>query len=797
MADNPPTLNWSAQLAVTPRHRSPKLPGDKITLPQSALEQLLAAAPLQPVPGVARNARIHTSTFDPFNPHTFAAEARAREQVEDRQQALPHPLTFRIVNPQNNRFVYAGIREFSATENEVVLSTLLREALGINDGGDDTRSHGADAGDGDHEQDVAVQSGDERAVVTVHAKQLPKGTYVRLRPLEAGYDPEDWKALLERYMRDNFTTLTTGEILTVPGTRNESFRFLLDKVYPEGDGICVVDTDLEVDIVALSEEQARETLQKRLERAARAPGTTDGSSVGGTISLQEEIVAQVRPGEYVDYELRDWDRHGALEIELASDEPNVYLFASPLGARQQGHPRADMHVWGDYSSDLSKKFHIRPTNVALEGAEAIYISAYASALESHVEALVSSSSSQPLKYTLRVKARAEAEMGTKAQEDLGQEDHAPGDAQCQNCQQWVPERTLVLHENFCLRNNILCPKCGNVFQKRSPEWANHWHCSHDSSHGNDAVSKQSHDTIYHTPHNCPDCDAQFDGLPGLAQHRTTDCPGKLILCQFCHLLVPQRGDSDSDFHDPEVVLSGLTPHELVDGGRTTECHLCSKIVRLRDMNTHLRHHDLERISRPPPQICLNQNCGRTLSSGSGGNKSLGLCSICFGPLYVDTYDPEGKALRRRIERRYLSQLMSGCGKGWCQNSYCKTGKSHLPSNPDDSGSAGTLSVAEITAITRPLVDPIHVHPDIPNTAPFYFCTDETGQHRRNLAELVAAQGVADSHDNSAEQTTTNPKKTYDLAWCVAAAEAAGGDLDKMREWLSRWAPAKGETSSAL
>ena len=33
--------------------------------------------------------------------------------------------------------------------------------------------------------------------VTVHSKQLPKGTFVKLRPLEAGYDPEDWKALLE------------------------------------------------------------------------------------------------------------------------------------------------------------------------------------------------------------------------------------------------------------------------------------------------------------------------------------------------------------------------------------------------------------------------------------------------------------------------------------------------------------------------------------------------------------------------------------------------------------------------
>ena len=80
--------------------------------------------------------------------------------------------------------------------------------------------------------------------ITVHAKQLPKGQYVRLRPLEAGYNPDDWKSLLERQLRESFTTLTNGAFLLVRGVRGESFRFLIDKFEPEGDGICVVDTDL-------------------------------------------------------------------------------------------------------------------------------------------------------------------------------------------------------------------------------------------------------------------------------------------------------------------------------------------------------------------------------------------------------------------------------------------------------------------------------------------------------------------------------------------------------------------------
>ena len=33
---------------------------------------------------------------------------------------------------------------------------------------------------------------------------------------------------------------------------------------------------------------------------------------------------------------------------------------------------------------------------------------------------------------------------------------------------------------------------------------------------------------------------------------------------------------------------------------------------------------------------------------------------------------------------------------------------------------------------------------------------------------------------------------YELAWCVAAVEAAGGQLDRAREWLSSWAVRKDE-----
>jgi hypothetical protein len=768
------SLTWSAQLSVTPPIRTPKLPGDKIILPQSALEQLLAAAP---VVEDIRSANInHVPGFDPFNPYTFAAEARARAALASthRQPQLPHPLTFRIVNPQNGRIVYAGIREFSAKDGEVSLSSFVRHSLGLEDG---NFLPGADGGAADMPEvndinDVSQSHEDMFPTVTVHAKQLPKGTYVRLRPLEAGYDPEDWKALLERHLRDNFTTLTTGELLTVAGGRHGDFRFLVDKVLPEGDGICIVDTDLEVDIEPLNEEQARETLRRRLEKTSRAPGTTEGSSLGGPISLGQEILGQVRRGEYVDYELREWDREAGLDISLdAADGADIDLLISPFSSRQRARPRDDEHVFGDLSTRSPKRLKLQSTNIELVDAEALYISVYAFPVSKDSEGS-NRDQKVPLQYNLRVTKAFEA---AEKETDEISISHDPEEVQCNNCHQWVPKRTLFLHENFCFRNNTFCPKCKNVFQKASAEWKNHWHCPDDDSYGNDSWSKTKHDIVSHTSYSCASCQFVAPSLPGLANHRTTTCPGKLILCQFCYLVVPQQGDSDPDVTDPEVLLSGLTPHELIDGGRTTECHLCNKIIRLRDMTTHLRHHDLERLSRPPPAICKNENCSRTLlgSSNKTTNDSLGLCGICFGPLYADTHDPEGKALRRRIERRYLSQMLTGCGKPWCRNRYCKTGQTQATS-PTTNFPSGSK---EILDIVRPLVDAIAVKPGVTNTAPFYFCTDEASQQRRVLAEMIAAEGV------------------YDIEWCVAGVEAAAGDLDKARDWLKGWAPRKGEITT--
>lgn len=760
------SLKWTGHFRVAAAHSGVHLPGDKLLLPPSALEQLLAASPVVSSDGQKSNG----GNFDPYNPYSFAQERHARAQSSFQQQQLPHPLTFRLVNSKNNRVVFAGIREFSAEESTAVLSPFLSQALGINPADVTTLN-----GDQDAKAGVAPPE------ITVHAKQLPKGTYVKLRPLEAGYNPEDWKSLLEEHMRKNYTTLSRGEVLSVPAGR-ESYQFLIDEFKPGADAVCVVDTDLEVDIEALNEEQARETLKKISDKARNAPGSEAGSSKGGRLDFLKPQAGQVLEGEDVDYQLPSWDRSSWLEVEVSpdDDEDELYIFANPYSHHQRAQPRLDEHVFGDLRPRGPKRLRLSPNNVELEGAEALWIAVHAPA---SIQTIESPIPAPPKRFSIR--ASPIDKSAVDQPEEAKDIPASPDETVCKNCHKSIPSQSLFLHENFCRRNNIPCEKgCGLVFQKSSPNWASHWHCPHDNFFGNTSSSLSNHNGIYHPtePISCPlsDCNHVSDTIPALAHHRTTTCPGKLILCQFCHLAVPQEGDSDG-VPNAEALLSGLTPHELADGARTTECHLCTRIIRLRDMPTHLKNHDHERASRPRPRICRNQNCSRTLDGvsksgdtragtrmGQGAGNEIGLCSTCFAPLYVNSYDPEGRALRRRVERRYLQQLLSGCGKGWCNNEMCVTGRKNVH------GKAEPVTTKDALPLVKPFVDGLGKL-----DVPLSFCVDEASQRRRSFAQMMAAEA----------SEKVPGRKGYSFEWCCAALEAESGDLGRAREWLANFAPA--------
>lgn len=970
-----PGIKWSGQYRVaqsqiqhTPQHgdnvQKPLPPGDKIILPPSALQALLSA-----IASKRLSKPLSSTNYPPFwSPSVSGMNIGASfdssqhlddhpydrlEDLQQSQQLLPHPLMFRIVNSATGRIVYAGVREFSAEEGEVVLSSFLKSVLGINNA---PRNDDVVMGETDEE--------DQRPFLAIHAVQLPKGTHVKLRPLEAGYDPEDWKALLEEHLRANYTTLTRGEILAVPsgkirkdgvtkssyeaaqradsavesngvsrdgkvankrenGVEEEDvFKFIIDTFQPDSDGICIVDTDLEVDIEALNEEQARETVRRITAKAKakasnRLNGSTDtgiknaGSSketdplIGGNLDLFKPKSGLVTTGDYIDYEISSWDRTRGLEItleigDLIDDKIDTFgsqsnddkggnacmldLLVSPFGPRQRARPRTDEFVLADFSEASSKKIRIMPAELEEimgvgQATQEIWVAVYAS--DGRDTSSVRNGKGNAYegdttrKRMFKVSASVtdstadgavDAESVSSATISGPDRTGEPGEVQCKNCNQWIPEQRLVLHENFCLRNNVVCKDCAKVFQKRSATWEQHWHCHlpHDLSStilasinyksassssfplvpsfsGNTSTSYSKHTRLFHAIYNCSACarsdNKSFPSLVALAHHRITICPAKLILCQFCHLLVPQDGDSNADTPAPEVVISGLTPHELEDGARTTECHLCDRIVRLRDMSSHILHHELEKKRRVTPRVCRNVLCGRIIGDGTAisnsNNKSLsnniGLCSTCFGPLYVSQYDPDGKSLKRRVERRYLSQMLTGCGRSWCTNTYCKTGRANQkPDRNEDSNiSSGNTgedgkSAPMTTRVALPLIKPsleglfeidtagsardtncvaaatsnnvaVTSKPSSQQT-PLHFCVDEASQRRRTIAEVMAATAstATDSGGNTSSHTrgtTVDKVRRWALGWWIVALEVKGTEnIEGAIGWLEGYAP---------
>ncbi|KAL5529723.1 hypothetical protein ACEPAG_5708 [Sanghuangporus baumii] len=132
---------------------------------------------------------------------------------------LESPWMFKLSNPANPAATtHAGVLEFIAEEGCVHLPYWMMKTLGLNEG-DPIRITGA---------------------------ELPKGKFVKLQPQTVHFlEVSDPKAVLEHALR-NFSALTQGDIIEI-SYNSIILDFLIMEAVPGGGGICVIDTDLEVD----------------------------------------------------------------------------------------------------------------------------------------------------------------------------------------------------------------------------------------------------------------------------------------------------------------------------------------------------------------------------------------------------------------------------------------------------------------------------------------------------------------------------------------------------------------------
>ncbi|KAF8311622.1 UFD1-domain-containing protein [Clavulina sp. PMI_390] len=132
---------------------------------------------------------------------------------------LDGPWTFQLRNPSNPAAsTHAGVLEFIAREGVCHLPQWMMRTLRLNEG-DPIRLTGA---------------------------RLPKGKLVKLQAQSTTFlEISDPKAVLEQALR-NFSTLTQGDMIEIV-YNSIVFELLIMEIKPEGSGISLLDTDLEVD----------------------------------------------------------------------------------------------------------------------------------------------------------------------------------------------------------------------------------------------------------------------------------------------------------------------------------------------------------------------------------------------------------------------------------------------------------------------------------------------------------------------------------------------------------------------
>ncbi|KAF7722911.1 hypothetical protein EC973_002591 [Apophysomyces ossiformis] len=609
--------------------------------------------------------------------------AAALEELLQTEQQHQSPWTFELRHPHTKAILHGGVKEFSGLgETTVQIPPWMLDSMDLKDG-----------------QHIVIQR-----------KDLPKGTWTKLRPLSQNYNEiTDYRAALESQLRTHYNTLTSGQMLTCRyGSRD--YSFLVVDLKPAA-AVCITDTDLEVDIEPFQTTEQQPTLKADM------------------VHMDQVISANI---------LKDQYQYWPLVIH-SSSTPNLTIQLTvetgdaDIVVGTNRSPTLEDHAWSSLTSEPERRLTLSqlPSNV-----DTLYVGIHGYT-DTKIAWIAHTASALENEPTVSAPLPA-------ADTDL---------VQCNNCHAWLPERTRVLHEGFCLRNNVVCPQgCGQVFKKDSKELAEHWHCDMCNKAGS-IHEKPKHYEYFHQTKTCSCQDYITTSYDQLAEHRRTECPEHLIICRFCHNLVPQGKAAT----DPRDRLLGLHDHESYCGSRTITCQKCKRQIPIKEIQVHAKIHEVARQNQKLPPLCSNQNCIRARAKNR-----LGLCQYCFGPFWVTEDDPKNVKLIQRIARRLHQQLTIGCGNTWCRNKHCATGTG----NSLDATTAASELIPMIQALPRQLNQP-DPNPEL------YLCVDEKTTRQRTLAETMR---------------TVYTENHFDLDWCIKALESEDNDLERAKYWLEANAP---------
>ncbi|KAJ3685950.1 hypothetical protein LUZ61_015114 [Rhynchospora tenuis] len=439
------------------------------------------------------------------------------------------PMYFRLtrVNSQTitekPQTAYSGVLEFTASEGTVQLPTHVWQNLFP-----DKSSEGVDV-----------------PLVELRYVSLPKGTYAKLKPEGAGFhDLPNHKAVLETELRLH-ATLSEGETIRVSyGETQYGLRVLELK---PASTVSVIETDIDVDVEA---PEGENHVLVPLEMGKTVEGIVEEGKFKYYKFLVDGTVSEVIRSEFAD-----------LEVKLQADDSSngdtdVYVSRHPLI-----FPTQHRHEWSSHETG-SKNLVIKHKDANLvPGNYTIGVYGFKGVSKYQISVHVKD-------RNVNVQRVGEGEKVNS--EDL---------VECGNCKRHIARRTIVVHEAYCIRHNVVCQHegCGVVLRKEERE--NHAHCV-KCGRAFQKGEMEKHMKVFHEPTACM-CGIVLE-KEEMVQHQTVECPLRLIVCRFCGDMVQAGANPE----DPRDRLRGLCEHESQCGSRTAPCDSCGRSVMLKDMDLH-------------------------------------------------------------------------------------------------------------------------------------------------------------------------------------------------------------------
>ncbi|MQM00314.1 hypothetical protein Taro_033045 [Colocasia esculenta] len=388
-------------------------------------------------------------------------------------------------------------------------------------------------------------------LVEVRYVSLPKGTYAKLQPEEMGFSDIPYhKAVLETSLRRH-ATLSQGDIITV--SHGElCYRLRVLELKPSS-SVSVIETDVEVDIVepeASSGSKRQHILLPLVLGKVESGIVEEGNFNYYKFFLDDSISKRIASG--------DLNLEVNLEAGTSDGDTNIYVSRHPAI-----FPTQHQHEWSSHDMGSKVLVLVPKDPNAIAGNYSIAVFGYKGRTKYDISVALKEKS----------KRRAGDQFDTPSQIDTEL-------VECHNCKHQISSQSIMIHEAFCFRHNVVCQHdgCGVVLRKE--EAGKHVHCD-KCNRAFQQEEMEKHTMVFHQPLHCP-CGVVLE-KEAMIQHQSTICPLRLITCRFCGDMV-QAGSSATDARDR---LRGLTEHESVCGSRTAPCDSCGRSVMLKDMDIHV------------------------------------------------------------------------------------------------------------------------------------------------------------------------------------------------------------------